>query len=135
MPNLSPAAFVPPALAVALVCAPLALLAVAVDVEEGSAAASLLFLAFLVVFAVGGSTAARRAEDHALAHGAAAAVLGWAAVQAVGTAGRLLRGEDVSWAALPALALLVATIGTVGGLIGLWLQRRGRGGAARQNGR
>lgn len=103
---------------VAIVVAPLAIVGNAAD--EGSALRNLCFLGQLAVFVGGGAVTARRAPTQPVTHAALAVLAGWAIVQAVALVVRVLGGDDVGWAALPFLAVFVATTGMVGGLLALW---------------
>lgn len=106
---------------VAVVVAPLALVGSAAD--EGSALRNLAFLAQLAVFVGGGVLVARRSPSRPVTHAAVTVLAGWTMVQTVAVVVRVLGGDDVSWAALPFLALFVATTGMVGGLVGSWRRR------------
>lgn len=87
------------------------------DTMEGSSWVPFLFFWITVAFFVGGLVAAR-AQPHApLAHGAAAALLGYLLVQGVGLVRHLNSGEDLSWLSIAFSALLSASIGTIGGMV------------------
>ena len=100
------------------------------DTMEGSSWVPVLFFWIMVAFFVGGLVAAR-AQPHApLAHGAAAAVLGFALVQGVGVVRHLVSGDDLSWLSIAFAALLAGSIGMVGGIVANWSRAR-RSGVAR----
>lgn len=103
---------------VAVVVAPLAIIGNAAD--EGSALRNLCFLGQLAVFVGGGAVAARRSPTQPVTHAALAVLAGWAMVQVVALVVRVLSGDDIGWAALPFLAVFVATTGMVGGLLASW---------------
>jgi hypothetical protein len=96
---------------------PVALGARLVDLEDGSSWVFVFLAVGLAGFLAGGFVAGRRAPGYPLTHGAAAAVLGWGLVQAVGTTRRLVSGETVSWIAIVFMGLLAASTGVVGALL------------------
>ena len=94
------------------------------DTMEGSAWVPVLFFWITLAFFLGGLVAAR-AQPHApLAHGAAAALLGYLLVQGVGVVRHLISGEDLSWLSIAFSAMLSASIGTVGGIVANGLRVR-----------
>ncbi len=108
--------------AVALaVSVPAALVAQALDaagrVDDDS---SWLFVAAAVVLGGlvgGGYVAGARRPDAPIANGAAAGLAAYLVVQTVAAVRLLARGDDVTWIAVPVLALLAVAAGMAGGLL------------------
>ena len=84
---------------------------------EGSSWVPVLFAWIVAAFVVGGFVAAR-AQPHApSAHGAAAALIGYALVQGIGVLRHLLTDEPVAWLSIAFSALLASSTGLIGGLL------------------
>lgn len=100
---------------------PAALVGQIVDsTADGDGNRAVLGLAYLVVLtglAVGGYVAGGRAPADPMMHGASAALLAFAIVQAVGVVRRLVGDDDISWVAIAFNAVMSACIGTVGGYV------------------
>lgn len=93
-------------------------------VGRGSSLSFALFLVTVFGLGAGGYVAGRQALDRALTTGGAAALAVYVVVQTIGVALRLARGEDVSWASIPLVALLSLSCGVIGGYVAFW--RHGR---------
>lgn len=96
------------------------------DALEGSNWVLLLFAVVLAGFVVGGAVAARRGPSNPLLNGAAAALLAYAVVQGYGIVRRLGDGDDIRWLGMVFAALLAASCGTVGAIVGTIRQRSAR---------
>jgi putative membrane protein (TIGR04086 family) len=94
------------------------------DSMEGSAWVPVLFFWIVVAFFVGGLVSARSQPHAPLAHGALAALVGYAIVQGVGVIRHLLADEDVRWVSIAFAALLASSTGMVGGMAANWLRVR-----------
>lgn len=94
------------------------------DADGESGWAMAFFLVTLLGFVVAGFAAGRLRTDTPMAHGATAAAVTWAVVQAFGTARRLIAGESVSWLAIAFAAMLAVSAGLVGGAFADWFRRR-----------
>ncbi len=94
------------------------------DSMEGSAWVPVLFFWIVVAFFVGGLVSARSQPHAPLAHGALAALVGYAIVQGVGVVRHLLTDEDVRWVSIAFAALLASSTGMVGGMAANWLRVR-----------
>ena len=95
--------------------------------EDGSRSVLALFT-FLVLIALlmGGAIAAwRQAVGRPLTHGIVTALVTFAAVQAVGIVRRAVAGDDIRWSRIVSTALLTLMVGTIGGLVGGFMQSRG----------
>jgi hypothetical protein len=95
--------------------------------DDGSRSVLALFT-FLVLIALlmGGAIAAWRQElGRPLSHGIATALITFAAVQLVGIVRRAVAGDDIRWGRILSTALLTLIVGTVGGLVGGFMQSRG----------
>lgn len=89
-------------------------------VGRGSSLSFALFVVTVLGLGAGGYVAAREALDRPLTTGGAAALAVYLAVQAIGVVLRLSRGEDVSWASIPLVALLSLSCGVIGGYVAFW---------------
>ena len=87
------------------------------DSMAGSPWVPLLFAWIVAAFFLGGFLAARSQAYAPLAHGALAALVGFALVQAVGVVRHLVSGEGVAWLSIAFAALLASSIGTLGGIV------------------
>jgi len=94
------------------------------DSMEGSSWVPVLFFWIVVAFFVGGLVAARSQPHAPLAHGALAALVGYAIVQGVGVVRHLISGDDVRWVSIAFAALLASSTGMVGGMAANWLRVR-----------
>ncbi len=95
--------------------------------EDGSRSVLALFT-FLVLIALlmGGAIAAwRQNVGRPLTHGIVTALVTFAAVQAVGIVRRVVGGDDIRWGRVVSTALLTLMVGTIGGLVGGFMQSRG----------
>lgn len=95
--------------------------------EDGSRSVLALFT-FLVLIALlmGGAIAAwRQNVGRPLTHGIATALVTFAAVQAIGILRRAIGGDDIRWGRILSTALLTLIVGTIGGLVGGFMQSRG----------
>lgn len=96
------------------------------DRTDGGGLASLLSLAALAGFFVGAGVAAWiQRTGLPLLHGIACAGVTYAAAQAVFIVVKLSRGGDVNWLGVLFNFSAVLFVGTVGGVFGSGLQRRG----------
>jgi putative membrane protein (TIGR04086 family) len=102
------------ALAVAV---PPALVANALDIDEGSPAVFAFSAIIFVGLAVGGFAAGRRQPRTPFVHGAAAALVAYVAVQTVAVLLRVARGDDLQPAAYVFNGFLAAALGVVGALV------------------
>lgn len=84
---------------------------------------ALLVLAALVLG--GGVAAWRQRLGRPLSHGIATALVTFAVVQLAGVVRRLAAGDDIRWGRIVSSALLSLIAGTLGGLLGSFLQRQG----------
>ncbi len=127
LPRLEPRSVLTGAGVTILLAVPPALIGLLLDSDdslEGSSWVPALFFWITVAFFLGGLVAAR-AQPHApLAHGAAAALLGYLLVQGVGAVRHLISGEGLSWLSITFAALLASSIGTVGGIVANSLRAR-----------
>lgn len=96
------------------------------DALEGSNWVLLLFALVLVAFMVGGAVAARRGRTSPLLNGTSAALLAYAVVQGYGILRRLADGDDIRWVGMLFAALLAASCGTVGAILGTLRERSAR---------
>ena len=94
------------------------------DSMEGSSWVPVLFFWIVVAFFVGGLVAARSQPHAPPAHGALAALVGYAIVQGVGVVRHLISGDDVRWVSIAFAALLASSTGMVGGMAANWLRVR-----------
>ena len=94
------------------------------DSMEGSAWVPFLFFWIVVAFFIGGFVSARSQPHAPLAHGALAALVGYAIVQGVGVVRHLFADEDVRWVSIAFAALLASSTGMVGGMAANWLRVR-----------
>ena len=91
--------------------------------DDGDDLSVAFAVAALVGFVIGGWVAGTRQPSAAMAHGALAALVAFAVVQAVTGAMRLADDEEISAVAVASNAVLAAALGLSGG----WLaERRGR---------
>lgn len=87
---------------------------------------ALFALAVLAALVLGGGVAAwRQRAGRPLSHGIATALLTFAVVQLVGIVRRLVADDDIRWGRIASSALLSLIAGTIGGLLGSFLQRQG----------
>lgn len=105
-----------PATSIALALLPIAI--IQATLSPRGVINGLLFGLILFLCAAAGYGAARLAPDRPLPHGAAAGALAYGLVQAIGVVLRLARGEDLAPVAYVYLALLCATCGMLGALLG-----------------
>ena len=99
------------------ICLPVALVAEAIVDERDDSQPPIVFVlyaAVLVGFAVGGWFAARRTADSPYSSGALAALLAFAAIQAVGVVARLIDGDDIRVTLIVTNALLAYGAGLLG---------------------
>ena len=90
----------------------------AVVLDDGSELVWFFGVLALLGFLAGGYVAGHRRPEAPMAHGAVAALLGFAVSQAVSALLQVVRDESVSVVAVVFNALLAANIGLVGGLVG-----------------
>lgn len=96
--------------------------------DEDANSGLLGFFALLVLGALvlGGAIAGwRQRVGRPLSHGIVTALATFAAVQAIGVVRRLVAGDDIRWGRIASSALLSLIAGTIGGLVGGFVQRRG----------
>jgi putative membrane protein (TIGR04086 family) len=105
-----------PAVSIALALLPIAI--TQATLSPRGVVNGLLFGLILFLCAAAGFGAARLAPDRPLPHGAAAGALAYGLVQAVGVVLRVARGEDLAPVAYLYLALLCATCGMLGAMLG-----------------
>lgn len=121
VPSLSPAQAMWRGVVTALVVAlPVAvfnqLLVSSEDIDGDSPVVLFFWVLILFGAAAGGWGVLRLCPQAALAHAAAAGAIAYVVVQAIGIVTRTIRGEALSWAAFPLLALMMATAGMLGGM-------------------
>ncbi len=93
-------------------------------IPRGGSTAALFFFGYLFLGAVAGFGAARLAPARPLPHGAAAAALAYAVVQGIGIIRHLVVGRSlVSPVSFAYLALLMATCGMLGAMLGRRINR------------
>ena len=97
------------------------------DASGGTRGALALFsVLVLAALVLGGGVAAwRQRLGRPLSHGIATALVTFTVVQAVGIVRRLAAGDDIRWSRIVSSALLSLMAGTLGGLLGAFLQGRG----------
>lgn len=98
------------------------------DIDGDSPVVLLFWLLILFGAAAGGWGVLRLCPDARLAHAAGSGALAYVVVQTIGIASRSIRGESLSWAAFPLLALLMATAAMLGGMFGRRWNRVGPDG-------
>lgn len=130
IPNLSPVQAMWRGVVTALVVAlPVAvfnqLLVSSGDIEGDSPVVLLLWLLIFFGAAAGGWGVLRLCPQAALAHAAGAGAIAYVVVQTIGIVTRTIRGESLSWAAFPLLALMMATAAMLGGMFGRRWNRTG----------
>lgn len=130
VPTLSPAQATWRGAVTALVVAlPVAvfnqLLVSAGDIEGDSPVVLAFWVLILFGAAAGGWGVLRLCPQAALAHAATAGAIAYVVVQAIGIVSRTIRGESLSWAAFPLLALMMATAAMLGGMFGRRWNRDG----------
>ena len=89
-----------------------------VVLDDGSDLVFFFAVLALLGFVAGGYVAGFRQPTTPMAHGAVAALVGFAVAQAVSALLQLARDESVSIVAVVFNALLAANVGLVGGLLG-----------------
>ncbi len=88
---------------------------------------ALLFaIVTLLGFIAAGYAAGRQRTDIPMSHGALAAVVCYAVVQAFGTIKRLVADEEINVIAYPFIAMIALTCGMAGALFADWHLRRTR---------
>jgi hypothetical protein len=95
--------------------------------EDGSRSLLALFT-FLVLIALlmgAGVAAWRQMLGRPLSHGIVTALFTFAAVQAIGIVRRVIGGDDIRWGRILSSALLTLMVGTLGGLLGGFMQSQG----------
>jgi hypothetical protein len=90
----------------------------AVVLDDGSDAVFLFALLALLGFLAGGYVGGFRQPEAPMAHGAVAALAGFAVSQAVAAALQLARDESVNPVAVAFNAMVAANLGLVGGILG-----------------
>lgn len=90
----------------------------------GTGWAFVLFLVIVGALVAGGYVAGRAGPELALTHGALAGAATYLAIQAVGVVARLARGDTVSWASIPFIAMLSTGCGILGGFLADQAARR-----------
>lgn len=105
-----------PAVSIALALLPIAI--IQATLSPSGIVNGLLFGLILFLCAAAGFGAARLAPDRPLPHGAAAGALSYGLVQTVGVVLRLARGEELAPVGYVYLALLCATCGMLGAMLG-----------------
>ena len=88
------------------------------DAIDSDSAWLALFLPIVFAgFVLGGYSAARRVTESPLAHGAAAALAAFVAVQLIGIVRQLVAGDDIEWVGIVFNALLSACLGVIGAMV------------------
>jgi small basic protein len=90
----------------------------AVVLDDGSDVVFFFALLALLGFIAGGYVAGFRQPDSPMAHGAVAALAGFAVSQTVAAVLQLARDESVNPVAVAFNAMVAANLGLVGGLVG-----------------
>ena len=97
-----------------------------VDGAEGDGVPPAAFLFWLLILlggAAGGWAVIRLSNAAPLSYAAGAAALSYVIPQTIGVVRRLVVDEPVSWLGYPLLALLMATVGMLGGMLARRWQR------------
>lgn len=92
----------------------------------GSGWAVVAFAVIVVALVAGGFVAGRAGPRRALTHGALAGLGTYLAIQAVGVTARLIRGDSVTWSAIPFVAMLSTGCGILGGFLAEAVEHRRR---------
>lgn len=97
-----------------------------VDGSEGDGIPPAVFFFWMLILlggAAGGWAVLRLSHAAPLSYAAGAAALSYAIPQTVGVVRRLIADEPISWLGYPMLALLMATVGMLGGMLARRWQR------------
>jgi hypothetical protein len=104
------------------------------DIEEGSPWVLLFWVLILFGAAAGGWAVIRLSPGAALSYAAGAAATAYVLVQSIGVVRRLVAGDPLSWIAFPFLAVLMATVGMLGGMFARRSMRQYAPGPAEETG-
>lgn len=95
------------------------------DIDGDSPIVLVFWLLILFGAAAGGWGVLRLCPRAGLAHAAAAGAMAYLVVQVIGVVSRSIRGDSLSWAAFPLLALMMATAAMLGGMFARRWNRTG----------
>ena len=115
------------ALAGLVVLVPAAVLSWLLVGDDGSRSLTLLFFGIIMFgFAAAGYGAGRVEHNTPMAHGAFAALVAFAVVQAAGIVIAIVRGTigDFGWIGIPLLAFIAAGCGVAGAVFADWYRRK-----------